>query len=66
MDINIVMNSAAGMIAFFGEVGQNRTLQEFEQLAYEQACRTMEMVMRQVRENLEEHEENEELRRRPE
>jgi len=53
MDVNVVMNSAAGMIAFFGEVGQHRPLQEFEQFAYEQACRTMEVLMRSVRLNWE-------------
>ncbi len=66
MDINIVMNSAIGMIAFFGEVGEHRPLQEFEQLAYEQACRTMETIMQNVRKNIKGQEENEESERSPE
>jgi len=48
-----------GMVNYDNAVMMGRTLTEFETLAYEQAFRTYETIMRGYRENLEELNESE-------
>jgi len=49
MDVNTVLQMSMAAISHFCEAQDHRTLQEFEVLAYEQACRTYETLMRDFR-----------------
>jgi len=49
MDANLVLQMATGMMATYAEAMSSRTLSEYEMLAYEQACRAYEVIMRDFR-----------------
>lgn len=56
MDINIALQASAAVIAV---LANKRPLQEFELLAYEQACRVVESLLKECREAWEETDEAE-------
>ena len=39
-------------VALISVLGKKNTLQEFELLAYEQACRVVEVSLKEIRENI--------------
>ena len=57
MDTNVILQMASGVIAQFRQsMDQGHVMMECEALAYEQACRTYETIMRSFREQWEKHE----------
>jgi len=47
MDINIVLQTCTALVILFNK--RDTVLQEFEMLAYEQACRTIESTLKDFR-----------------
>ena len=60
MDIEFVVNACVCVINKFSDVAP---LQEFEVLAYEQACRTLETILKDFRETWETNDELENFTR---
>ena len=54
LDLDMIMHTSIVIISTIGE--KEQALREFELLAYEQACRTAECFLREVRETWEKEE----------